>query len=53
MKYVIMLQNHWGLKEVLVVNCMDDLHVLVQMRSERDFLQGWAREGRTMGGSTF
>lgn len=37
----------WGLLEILtVMSVMDDFHVLVQLKSERDFIPGWVREGR-------
>lgn len=32
---------------------MNDFHVLIQMKNERDFVHGWACEGRTMEGSVF
>ncbi|XP_040996161.1 uncharacterized protein LOC121242352 [Juglans microcarpa x Juglans regia] len=42
-----------GLLEIPTVSFMDNYHVLVQMGSERDFVHGWAREGRTMDGYSF
>lgn len=32
---------------------MDDYHVLIQIKNERDFIHGWAREGRVMEGNSF
>ncbi|KAL6012411.1 hypothetical protein ACLOJK_002898 [Asimina triloba] len=43
----------WGLLEVPTISFMDDYHVLIQMKNERDFVHGWAREGRTMEGISF
>lgn len=35
-----------SLLNVPTVSVMDDHHVLVKMQSERDFVHGWARQGR-------
>ncbi|KAL5995846.1 hypothetical protein ACLOJK_025917 [Asimina triloba] len=43
----------WGLVEILTISFMDDYHVLLQMKNERDFVHGWAREGRVMEGFSF
>ncbi|KAL6012688.1 hypothetical protein ACLOJK_003177 [Asimina triloba] len=41
----------WGLIEIPIISFMDDFHVLIQMKNERDFMHGWAREGRVMVGT--
>ncbi|XP_042959294.1 uncharacterized protein LOC122294521 [Carya illinoinensis] len=43
----------WGLTEVPTISFMDEFHVLIHMKNERDFVHGWAREGRTMEGLPF
>lgn len=43
----------WGLVEIQTISFMDDYHVLIQMKNERDFVHGWVREGRVMDGNTF
>ncbi|KAK1578171.1 hypothetical protein Q3G72_028139 [Acer saccharum] len=43
----------WGLMETPTISFMDDYHVLIQMKNERDFVHGWTREGRTMEGISF
>ncbi|KAI9184748.1 hypothetical protein LWI28_000754 [Acer negundo] len=43
----------WGLLEIPTISFMDDYHVLIQMKNERDFVHGWTHEGRTMEGISF
>ncbi|KAK3219917.1 hypothetical protein Dsin_013887 [Dipteronia sinensis] len=43
----------WGLTEIPTISFMDDYHVLIHMKNERDFVHGWTREGRTMEGNSF
>ncbi|KAK2648879.1 hypothetical protein Ddye_016368 [Dipteronia dyeriana] len=43
----------WSSVEILMISFMDDYHVLIQMKNERDFVQGWVREGRVMEGNSF
>lgn len=40
----------WGLQEISTISFMDDYHVLIHMKSERDFVHGWAHEGRKNNG---
>ncbi|KAL5973702.1 hypothetical protein ACLOJK_030358 [Asimina triloba] len=42
-----------GLVEIPTISFMNDYHVLIQMKNERDFVHGWAREGRVMKGYSF
>ncbi|KAF5442885.1 hypothetical protein F2P56_035497 [Juglans regia] len=49
----LVIIKSWGLLEILTVSMMDDYHVLVKMQTERDFVHGWAREGRLIAGSVF
>ncbi|KAK1577801.1 hypothetical protein Q3G72_024969 [Acer saccharum] len=34
----------WGLTEIPMISFMDDYHVLIHMKNERDFVHGWTRE---------
>lgn len=43
----------WGLQDISMINVMADRHVLVHMKTERDFVHGWAREGRSINGCVF
>ncbi|TXG59223.1 hypothetical protein EZV62_013796 [Acer yangbiense] len=43
----------WGLTEIPTISFMDDYHVLIHMKNERDFVHGWTREGRIMEGNSF
>lgn len=43
----------WGLIDIPTVSVMDDHHILVQMKSERDFVHGWTHEGRLIAGCVF
>lgn len=43
----------WGLMEIPTIGFMDGHHALVHMRLERDFVHGWAREGRSIDGCGF
>ncbi|XP_022889695.1 uncharacterized protein LOC111405160 [Olea europaea var. sylvestris] len=43
----------WGLNEVLTIGFMDDVHVLIQLKNETDFIHVWAREGRSLLGMKF
>lgn len=41
----------WRLNKIS--SFMDELNVLIYMKNERDFVYGWAHEGRTMEGNSF
>lgn len=43
----------WGLLEIPTVSVMDDFHLLVQLKSEWDFIHRWACEGRIIAGCVF
>ncbi|TXG69366.1 hypothetical protein EZV62_004301 [Acer yangbiense] len=39
----------WGLTEIPTISFMDDYHVLIHMKNERDFVHGWTREASCFG----
>lgn len=39
--------------EIPTISLMDDYHVLIQMKNKRDFVHGWAHEGKSMHGYSF
>ncbi|KAL6005451.1 hypothetical protein ACLOJK_006018 [Asimina triloba] len=43
----------WGLIDVPTISFMDEFHVLIYMKNERDFVHGWTCEGRTVEGLPF
>ncbi|KAK3184522.1 hypothetical protein Dsin_031808 [Dipteronia sinensis] len=36
----------WGFSDVPMISFMDDLHVLLHLANEKDYIHAWAREGR-------
>lgn len=47
------VDKKWGLVEIVKINVMDEYHVLIRMKNERDFIHGWAWKGRVMEGNFF
>ncbi|XP_031287891.1 uncharacterized protein LOC116146622 [Pistacia vera] len=45
--------KNWGLIEIPQISFMDDYHILIHMKNERDFIHGWTREGRSVEGNPF
>ncbi|KAJ0088691.1 hypothetical protein Patl1_32423 [Pistacia atlantica] len=45
--------KNWGLIEIPQISFMDDYHILIHMKNERDFIHGWTREGRYVEGNPF
>ncbi|XP_042958005.1 uncharacterized protein LOC122293494 [Carya illinoinensis] len=43
----------WGFSEVPIISFMDELHVLLHLANEKDYLHAWAREGRYVAGCSF
>lgn len=40
----------WGFAEVLMINFLDNYHVLLYLTNENDYFHIWPREGRIMVG---